>query len=101
MPVCTAQTVEPAMEPCGLCNSGVRRRSRTCAADGCSWGAWSEWSECAFEIGIRLFGIEPGAGRTLGATPHQMVPEHRLEFFRPIVSLKSHFRNYFLNDKLT
>jgi hypothetical protein len=56
----------------------------------------SERGEGAFEIGVRLFGIEAGADRTLAGAPRQMTPEHRLEFFRPVVSLKSHFRTYVL-----
>jgi hypothetical protein len=49
LPVCQANRVEPGMEACGLCKSGKRQRSRTCAADGCSWGAWSAWSGCEGE----------------------------------------------------
>ncbi|HEX6241442.1 MAG TPA: hypothetical protein VFZ61_11130 [Polyangiales bacterium] len=49
LPVCMPNRVEPGMEPCGLCKSGKRQRSRTCAVDGCSWGAWSAWSGCEGE----------------------------------------------------
>jgi hypothetical protein len=44
--VCQASQPDQQMESCGSCGSGVRLRTRSCAADGCSWGAWSEWSEC-------------------------------------------------------
>ncbi len=46
-PACQANEVDRQMEACGNCGSGVRSRTRTCAADGCSWGAWSAWSACA------------------------------------------------------
>jgi hypothetical protein len=45
--VCKANEVERQMEACGNCNRGTRTRTRTCAADGCSWGAFGAWSACS------------------------------------------------------
>jgi hypothetical protein len=50
-PACTGGQIGREMEPCGNCGSGVRTRTRTCSADGCSWGAWSAWSACTGQSG--------------------------------------------------
>jgi hypothetical protein len=46
-PVCEANQTDMEQEACGACGSGSRSRTRTCAADGCSFGAWSAWSACS------------------------------------------------------
>lgn len=47
MTACRASEVERQMEACGNCSLGVRTRTRTCATDGCSWGAWGAWGACS------------------------------------------------------
>jgi hypothetical protein len=49
-PPCRANELERQMEACGNCGRGVRTRTRSCAADGCSWGAWGAWSACSNQV---------------------------------------------------
>jgi hypothetical protein len=49
-PACRANELERQMEACGNCGRGVRTRTRSCTADGCSWGAWSAWSACSNQV---------------------------------------------------
>lgn len=52
-PVCRADEAGRESEACGNCGSGTRSRTRSCAADGCSWGAWGSWSECSGQSGCK------------------------------------------------
>ena len=47
--VCQGGAQEENSESCGDCGSGVRKQTRTCAADGCSWSAWSAFGACTGE----------------------------------------------------
>lgn len=41
---CECVADEEETRPCGACEEGVERRTRTC--DGCAFGTWSEWGAC-------------------------------------------------------
>lgn len=45
-PACSPGQRQSEQRACGACNTGQQTRTRSCAADGCSWGAWSAWSGC-------------------------------------------------------
>jgi hypothetical protein len=44
--VCKPGATDTGMQACGTCDKGMQTRTRTCAPDGCGWGAWSAWSAC-------------------------------------------------------
>jgi hypothetical protein len=44
--VCAAGQKQTQQQACGACNTGTQTRTRSCAADGCSWGGWSAWGAC-------------------------------------------------------
>ncbi|HKP61932.1 MAG TPA: hypothetical protein VJV78_34610 [Polyangiales bacterium] len=66
MPVCTAGQQQVEQQSCGLCGYGVQNHRRTCAADGCSWSAWSEWTACAESAEVEC---TPGAEEQLPSMP--------------------------------
>lgn len=44
---CVPKELMMELRNCGGCGSGVQTRTRSCAADGCSFGGWGAWSACA------------------------------------------------------
>lgn len=46
---CSVGEEDSEARACGHCEAGTQARTRSCAADSCTWGSWSDWSVCEDE----------------------------------------------------